>query len=97
MARCAQTPPGRHSAATSHLLNDKYMADFDQAWEHMQQMSLGAGGGGVPALPGPGGWPRGASGAGAGAGGPSLYEQQRNVYAQLEAPSPSTGGYGGYG
>lgn len=51
-----QNPAGNNkfSAANSHVQNDKYMADFDRAFEEMAAMSL---------------------------------QQQRNVYAQLEAPS----------
>ena len=54
---------GKYSAAQSHHLNDKYMQDFENAWEQLQAMNVGGAG--------------------------SIHEQQRNLYAALEAPSDS--------
>lgn len=35
--------PGKHSAAMSHVQNDKYMDDFDKAWEQMHRMHVESG------------------------------------------------------
>lgn len=35
--------PAKHSAAMSHMQNDKYMDDFDKAWEQMHRMHIESG------------------------------------------------------
>ena len=68
-------------------MNDKYMDDFEKAWEEMHGMSIRDGGGG--------GGPGAGGGRGLPVSGSALAAQQRGIYAALEEPSSSYGsGYG---
>ncbi|GFR45675.1 hypothetical protein Agub_g7089, partial [Astrephomene gubernaculifera] len=98
-------PAGKYSAARSHVMNDKYMEDFEKAWEEMRAMGLGGGGGG-PGGPGGRGGPASSANAAAARVGSSFAAQQRGIYAALEEPSPRCaspslpslpGGGSGYG
>ncbi|EFJ44249.1 hypothetical protein VOLCADRAFT_118805 [Volvox carteri f. nagariensis] len=72
---------GKYSAARSHIMNDKYMEEFERAWEELHALHMGEGGGG-------GGGAGGTAGAAAAArAGTSLAVRQRNMYASLEDPS----------
>ncbi|GLC37310.1 hypothetical protein PLESTB_001137600 [Pleodorina starrii] len=77
-------PAGKYSAARSHVMNDKYMEEFERAWEELHAMNLGEGGGGPP----------GGGTAAAARAGNSLAAHQRNVYASLEDPSGPPPSYG---
>ncbi|KAG2484442.1 hypothetical protein HYH03_016752 [Edaphochlamys debaryana] len=87
--RRVANPAGKFSAAQSHLLNDKYMDDFEKAWEEMHGLALterggsGSRGGGGGGMGGPYGDPCG----GGGGGGGGFAAQQRSLYAALEDPS----------
>ncbi|KAG2448714.1 hypothetical protein HYH02_006070 [Chlamydomonas schloesseri] len=83
----APQPAGKYSAARSHVMNDKYMDDFEKAWEEMHGMSIRDGGGA-----GSGG---GDGGRGMPMSGSALAAQQRGIYAALEEPSSSYGSAGG--
>ncbi len=60
-------------------MNDKYMEEFEKAWEEMHAMNMGGGGG------------SGGTAVAAARAGTSLAAQQRNVYAALEEPSAPYG------
>ncbi|KAG2433008.1 hypothetical protein HXX76_008735 [Chlamydomonas incerta] len=77
----APPPAGKYSAARSHVMNDKYMDDFEKAWEEMHGMSIRDGGGGAGA----------GNGRGMPMAGSALAAQQRGIYAALEEPSSSYG------
>ncbi|GIL71317.1 hypothetical protein Vretimale_2829 [Volvox reticuliferus] len=68
-------PAGKYSAARSHVMNDKYMEEFERAWEELHALHMGEGGG-----------PDG-GGAAAARAGTSLAAHQQNIYAALEDPS----------
>lgn len=59
-------------------MNDKYMEEFEKAWDQLHNMQVGEGGeeGGGPG-----------SSAAAARAGSSLAARQRNIYASLEEPS----------